>query len=107
MGSTTAARKEAIRHSQNELLYKGIRFSVVGSLAAAVVAKVYFGPLAASQVAVWTWFSMLWLVYLTRAADYWLFTRATRTHENVQVQDRRHGIRCRLVTVHVDDLSRW
>ncbi len=92
MGSTTAARKEAIRHSQNELLYKGIRFSVVGSLAAAVVAKVYFGPLAASQAAVWTWFSMLWLVYLTRAADYWLFTRATRTHENVQHWTRRFKI---------------
>lgn len=83
MGSTLAARKEAIRNNQNELLYHGVRFSVAGSLAAAVVAKIYFGPLASSPTAVWVWFSALCLVYLFRAADNILFMRATDHHENV------------------------
>ncbi len=76
MGSTTAARREAIRHKQNELLYKATRFSVVGSLLAAIVAMFYFRSLAASQAAVWTWFILLSAVYLLRAADCHLFLRA-------------------------------
>lgn len=92
MGSTTEARREAIRHSQNELLYKGIRFSVIGSLVAAVVAKLFFGPLAGSQTAVWIWFSALWLVYLLRAADCYLFLRAPDSHEHSSYWTRRFKI---------------
>ncbi|MGQ7847221.1 putative bifunctional diguanylate cyclase/phosphodiesterase [Granulosicoccus sp. 3-233] len=89
MGSTTAARKEAIRHNQNELLYKGVKFSVVGSLAAAVVAMYFFGPLVASQGAAWIWFTALWLVYLARALDCYLFMRATHARQHVQHWTRR------------------
>lgn len=84
-----AARKEAIRHNQNELLYRGVRFSVAGSLAAAVVAMIYFGPLATSQTAAWTWLCSLCAIYLLRAVDSYLFLRSNNAQENVAHWARR------------------
>ncbi len=83
MGGTTAARQEAIRHTQNELLYRGVKYSAAGSLLAAAVAVYVFAPLTTPSVAVWIWFVCIYTVYLTRVVDCRLFTRSTSRHEQV------------------------
>lgn len=106
MGSSSAARRQAIRATQNELLYKGVRFSVAGSLAAAFVAKAIFGPLAASQSAVWLWFVLLLLVYALRAVDSYRFSLDLRRNERVTFWTRRFEIGA-LSSAFAWSLSMW
>ncbi|ASJ76142.1 putative bifunctional diguanylate cyclase/phosphodiesterase [Granulosicoccus antarcticus] len=92
MGSTTLARNNAIRHNQNVLLYKGVKFSVAGSLLAAGVGVYTFGPLASSPVGVWIWFGALYVAYLLRALDCQLFKRSVSRQQHVHHWSRRFAI---------------
>lgn len=89
MGSTTLARKNSIRHNQNVLLYKGVKFSVVGSLLAAGVGVYVFGPLASTPAGGWIWFSALYAVYLCRAYDCYTFNGAESPQNRVHHWSRR------------------
>jgi len=60
MGENTLERQEAIRHSQNQLLYGGIKFSAAGSLAASIVVLYTFGPLVDAMAA------RGWFVFITQ-----------------------------------------
>ena len=89
MGSTTLARKNAIRHNQNVLLYQGVKFSVVGALLAAGVGVYVLGPLASSPAGGWIWFYSLYAVYLTRAYDCYLFNKSESPQDRVAHWSRR------------------
>ena len=92
MGRTTLARKNAIRHNQNLLLYQGVKFSVVGSLLAAGVGVYVFGPLASSTIGGWIWFCSLYAVYLFRAFDCYTFSKAESPQNRVEHWSRRFRI---------------
>jgi len=74
MADTPQNREDPIRHSQNQLLYGGIKFSAAGSLAAAVVILYTFGPLVNSTAA-WGWFLFITAAYLFRIADLLAFRK--------------------------------
>ncbi|MFK8075211.1 MAG: putative bifunctional diguanylate cyclase/phosphodiesterase [Granulosicoccus sp.] len=68
MSVYTQEQRISIRHSQNELLYGGIKFSAAGSLAAAVVVWFTFGPYVDSWLAR-IWFFGITSVYILRVLD--------------------------------------
>ena len=61
MSVYTQEQENSIRHSQNELLYGGIKFSAAGSLAAAVVVWFTFGPYVDA------WLARIWFLGITSA----------------------------------------
>ncbi|OED42277.1 hypothetical protein AB833_06380 [Chromatiales bacterium (ex Bugula neritina AB1)] len=85
---TTVSRLESIRQSQNELLYKGIKFSAIGTFAAAFVVVFTFGPVS-SQFAAWMWFGLITLVYGARLVDSYLFHHSKTAGQNIRQWQRR------------------
>ncbi len=81
MDENTQKRQSAIRHSQNQLLYGGIKFSAVGSLAAAVVVLYTFGPYV-DAISARFWFVGITAVYLLRVLDLLLFIKEPNPSEN-------------------------
>ena len=83
MGDTSTKRRDAIRHSQNVLLYSGVKFSAIGSLAASVVLVSTFHSIVNETMA-YLWMAMVSSIYLIRVFDSYLFSRdssaETRTH---------------------------
>ena len=81
MGENSQDRQNAIRHSQNELLYDGIKYSAAGSLAASAVVLYTFGPLVNSGWAR-AWFMVISVAYLIRLIDLRSFrtTPAAKQH---------------------------
>lgn len=68
MESAAQFRRKAIRHSQNSLLYAGIKFSAAGSFAASLVVVYTFGPLTDPALAL-SWFVFITGSYLLRLID--------------------------------------
>ncbi len=75
MTDYTPEQKNSIRHSQNELLYGGIKYSAGGSLAAAVVVWYQFGEYVDPE---WVriWFVIITSVYVLRLLDSWAFLKS-------------------------------
>ncbi len=65
MEGTTQDRRMAIRHTQNSLLYAGVKFSAAGSFAASLVVIYTFGPMTDPALAL-GWFIFITATYLLR-----------------------------------------
>ena len=74
MGDITIKRREAIRHNQNELLYSGVKFSAIGTLAASVVLVSTFYPIVDKTLA-FIWMAVVSSIYIARICDSYLFKR--------------------------------
>jgi len=81
MSESTQQRDKAIRHSQNQLLYSGIKYSAAGSIAAAFVVLHTFGDLV-DPLRARVWFVTLIIAYLLRVADARAFLNAAETNLN-------------------------
>ncbi|MEE9335609.1 MAG: EAL domain-containing protein [Granulosicoccaceae bacterium] len=83
MGDTSSKRRDAIRHSQNVLLYSGVKFSAFGSLAASVVLVSTFDSIV-NVAMCYLWMAIVSSVYLVRVFDSNRFSNdfsaETRTH---------------------------
>lgn len=80
-GQLKEAKSNAIRQSQNELLYQGVKFSAFGSLIASAVVIFTFGTYA-STVSSSVWFFGIALVYVLRLYDATCYAKATDKAEN-------------------------
>lgn len=65
MEGTKQGRRLAIRHTQNSLLYAGVKFSAAGSFAASLVVIYTFGPMTDPALAL-GWFVFITATYLLR-----------------------------------------
>ncbi|MBX2837707.1 MAG: EAL domain-containing protein [Gammaproteobacteria bacterium] len=74
MGDTSTLRRDAIRHTQNALLYSGVKFSAVGSLAAAVVLVTTFHEIVNTHLS-YVWMFLVCSIYFARIADSFLFAK--------------------------------
>lgn len=74
MGGISTTKHEAIRHNQNELLYSGVKFSAVGSLAAAVVLVSTFHHIV-DKTSAYIWMALVCSIYLARIIDCFLFNQ--------------------------------
>lgn len=74
-------RGAAIRHTQNLLLYGGVKFSAVGCIAAAGVISYTFKSVV-DPVLVVSWFFVLTASYLIRVVDSWAFELNMETARN-------------------------
>ncbi|MEE9321926.1 MAG: EAL domain-containing protein [Granulosicoccus sp.] len=90
MGNSTTSRHDAIRHEKNQLLYAGIRYSAVGSFAAALVALLVFEPLTDRARAL-AWFTIVILVYCARLIDLFLYQRSAQQKTQADQWSRRFG----------------
>lgn len=72
MGDTSVRRHQAIRHSQNELLYSGVKFAAFASLGASVVVATTFHSIV-NQSMTYMWMAIVFSVYAIRVFDSYLF----------------------------------
>lgn len=84
MDEKAQERHNAIRHSQNQLLYDGIKFSAAGSLAAAVIIFFQYRPFVEPSL-VRIWFVAILAAYLFRLVD----LRAFQRDQNVALHPER------------------
>ena len=91
MDAKAQERQSAIRHSQNRLLYDGIKFSAAGSLAAAFIIF-YTYRTVVDPVLVSYWFILIIAAYLFRLVDFCAFARNSNVAQNSKKWGRRFNI---------------
>ena len=91
MVDSTGYKAAEIRHSQNVLLYGGIWFSALGSLAAAVVLVFTFHTFVNTD-ATYLWLAFQTIVYLARLYDQHLFNKDTKAAQRAQWWGKRFYI---------------
>ncbi len=74
MGDGSTSRRDTIRHNQNVLLYSGVKFSAIGSLAASVVLVSTFDSIVDVTMA-YLWMAIVSSIYLFRVLDSYQFKR--------------------------------
>ncbi len=68
MGDTSTKRRDAIRHSQNVLLYSGVKFSAIGSLTASAVLVNTFDSIV-NPTMCYVWMAIVSSIYIIRIID--------------------------------------
>ncbi|MFT6307702.1 MAG: diguanylate cyclase (GGDEF)-like protein [Patiriisocius sp.] len=91
MSDKAQERQSAIRHSQNQLLYGGIKFSAAGSLAAAFIIFYTYGSIV-DPLLVGNWFIVIISAYLFRLVDFRAFERDSNAAANPKKWGRRFNV---------------
>lgn len=81
MGDNPTIRRNAVRHSQNVLLYGGVSFSAAGSLAAAILLVSTFGSIADPTYS-YLWMALVLVLNFARVLDSHLFHQARDAEDN-------------------------
>jgi len=88
MADTSKKRREAIRHNQNVLLYAGVKFSAIGSLAASfVLVSTLFSIVNATTA--YIWMALVLAIYLIRVIDSYRFNNALSAESQTHYWGRR------------------
>ena len=91
MDAKAQERQCAIRHSQNQLLYGGIKYSAAGSLAAAFIIF-YTYRTVVDPLLVNVWFILITTAYLFRLVEYRAFKRNPNVEQNAATWGQRFNI---------------
>lgn len=88
MSGISNTKHAAIRHNQTELLYSGVKFSAIGSLAAAVVLVSTFHSIV-DKTSAYIWMAFVCSVYLGRIIDCVLFNRDPSAEKRTEYWNTR------------------
>lgn len=80
-GQCRISKNIAIRHSQNVLLFQGVKFSAAASLVSSVGVVYAFGPFT-DAITAGLWYASIAVVYLLRLFDSYRFSKAVDSREN-------------------------